>query len=658
MQPKAGAAPSSALGGRLRTRSCVRRELGAALLVLLIALALLGSLLLLERARSRESTSLEREGDSAGALAESKSALIARAVTASSPSGARVTPGLLPFPDRNRDGNYDGKGDCVTFGLNDAHLLGRLPWAGDTRPCPRIGLGIDFRDASGERLWYAVSRNVVTRGGGGPVNPGMLTPGTMAHPWIAVRGADGEVISDPANGMPLPIAAVIIAPGSALAGQDRSAAAPAASNFLDTIMVGANTFDNSDADGCPDAVTSPCGAASRGEEFVSHPGARAAGVFNDRLITISAHELTRAVEKRVLGEVAIALNSYRNAHGAYPWLAEFHDPRTMAFKSNLAREGLLPIHLPRESFSTSFHGSWNFVDSTPTSAVRHTGNRALAPPLADLQSGSFQVIGVNGRCLWSDWTRLDCRGFHSVSKYYRGDLNRSVTRTVEVSFHVVDRNPEVIPPTSEDVRRRALSVRAFPLPPVRSLPGDQSSLLPEVGWSVRITDDDGIDRAQREIRIDANTGGEINVRGVRFDLSIVYDDVDDSRDELPEWFAENDWHHFIYVALSSDAVAGGNSDGDDDCTTPVNTCLAMSVDGTIDRNDVRALLISAGAETGNQDRAIGDCDGDGVVDDFLCAYLERENSEASTSGSADVYARDRYSAHFNDQVRIVAPLPP
>lgn len=50
--------------------------------------------------------------------------------------------GCCPFQIGMRDGNYDGKGDCVTFGLNDSHLLGRLPWGDRVTPCPRIDLGI------------------------------------------------------------------------------------------------------------------------------------------------------------------------------------------------------------------------------------------------------------------------------------------------------------------------------------------------------------------------------------------------------------------------------------------------------------------------------------------------------------------------------------
>jgi hypothetical protein len=616
-------------------------------------LLLASSAMFLDRPRPAPGASDYRRVVTARSLADAKAALIAWSVTAYPPRGRQITPGLLPFPDRNRDGNYDGRGDCVTFGLNDSHLLGRLPWAGDVSPCPRIGLHIEVRDRSGEQLWYAVSRNLVTKGGGGPINPDMGEVDRMIHPWIVVRNAKRGVVTAPGGTKPLPIAAVIIAPGAALEHQDRRAAAPSPDNYLDRVTFGGTTYDNADADGCPDAVTSPCGPSAVGEEFIFYRQRSTETQFNDRLTYITVNDLMRAVEKRVLGETALALNGYRDAFGAYPWLAEFRSPEAVSagaeppFKSTLSRNGVLPVHLPDEIFSTRFGGSWNFVDSTPTTVTRHSGDATLVPPLADGMAGSIQVPSGSGRCVWSDWTRGDCTGSLAIPTYYRVDIGTTVVRTVEVSFSIVDDTPQVAPPTAGDVRRRTLATGV--IRPPRS---------PSATWSIRITDDDGINRGQREVIVDADTGGRITLSGIRYDLSVVYDDVDDARDELPEWFAENNWHHFIYVAISQDAVPGGDADGDGDCSTPVNTCLTLNASGRVARSDVRALLVSSGPRLSQQDRSIGDCDGDGTTDDILCAYLEADNSDKSTPDLADTYARGEFSARFNDQVRIVDPLPP
>lgn len=628
-------------------------ERGAALVLMLVLLAVLGVSMLLERRAPAPRMQIEREMLTARSLAEARTSLIAWAVSVPSTAGKDLAPGLLPFPDRHRDGYYDGKGDCVTFGLNDAHLLGRLPWAGDASPCPRIGLNIDLRDGAGEPLWYAVSRNLLARGRRTPVNPDIGDPGRAAYPWIVLRNARGAVMREPRNGAPLPVAAVMIAPGPALAGQDRSAAAPGPAEFLDSVRSGALRFDNADADGCPDALPAPCGSHPSGEEFIAHGAMPSGQGFNDRLSFITVAELMRAVEKRVLGEAAVALKRYRDDFGVYPWLAEFRAPRSVAsapqasFKSNLARAGQLPVHLRDELFATGFGGSWTFIDATPTSATRHSGDARLVPPLADGMSGSIQVAADFGRCLWSDWSEGNCTGIRVIPAHYRPDLGTTVSRTVEYAFHIVDRTPQVTPPSAGDVRRRSLSVSALRLP--RS---------PSVPWNLRITDRDGVNMGQRDVIIDADTGGAITLSGIRFDLSVVYDGVDDARDELPEWFAENEWHHFIYAAISSDAAAGGDADGDGDCATPVNTCLTLNVAGKPVKSDVRALVVSSGARLPGQERAIGDCDGDRVPDDFLCAYFEGENSDKSTPAAADTYARGPLSATFNDQLRIVEPLPP
>src|SRR3972149_1749447 len=90
-------------------------------------------------------------------LGEAKKALIAWAV--SHPN----TPGQMPWPDRNGDGDYDGNSDCVSTAFQYSYLLGQLPIVGQTNPCvsPQTGVGGDWRDAQGNRLWYAVSRNLV-----------------------------------------------------------------------------------------------------------------------------------------------------------------------------------------------------------------------------------------------------------------------------------------------------------------------------------------------------------------------------------------------------------------------------------------------------------------------------------------------------------------
>jgi hypothetical protein len=263
-----------------------------------------------------------------------------------------------------------------------------------------------------------------------------------------------------------------------------------------------------------------------------------------------------------------------------------------------------------------------------------------------------------------------------IPAFWRADLGKNVVRTIQVSFSFTGTGVSVTAPTPGDVRRRSVSIGAPPPAPGTPLPDpvvQPPPMLPQDAWFIIVSDQDGADVGT--MRIDLNgSNGWIAVNDIRYDLSVVYDDVDDAKDEVPEWFAENDWHHFIYAAVSQDAVAGGNADLDTNCATPANSCLKLNVAGAASRSDIRALLMSSGVQWTNQDRTIGDCDGDGLInplnDSFLCAYFDGDTTlyDVSTevlrhgantqAVTADFYARDTFNTGFNDQIRIVEPLPP
>ena len=63
-----------------------------------------------------------------------------------------------------------------------------------------------------------------------------------------------------------------------------------------------------------------------------------------------------------------------------------------------------PVRLP----VLSFGGFWIFLDSTPTTATRHSGDLTLVPPLADAMSGSMRApIAASALHLWRDDDRFD-----------------------------------------------------------------------------------------------------------------------------------------------------------------------------------------------------------------------------------------------------------
>lgn len=198
-----------------------------------------------------------------------KEALIARAVTDAN------RPGSLPCPDLITDdkglSNHpnDGKSDNLT--RNDCpSYIGWLPWV--TLDLPEL------TDNSGTRLWYVLSRSLRDDDAAQPIN------------------------SDTSNTLTLDnredIAALIIAPGAAINGQQRPGNAPA--DFLEA--------DN----------------ALAGNRYINGPGNNQ---FNDVILALTRQELMAAVEKRVAAELHSCLEQHATASAnlrqEYPWPSPF-----------------------------------------------------------------------------------------------------------------------------------------------------------------------------------------------------------------------------------------------------------------------------------------------------------------------------------------------
>ncbi|MBT8420441.1 MAG: hypothetical protein KJO08_06225 [Gammaproteobacteria bacterium] len=309
-----------------------RHQTGAVLLLLLGIIILISSGIFLGHLEQDFLYRSQRDQKTMEALFSTKQALIGWAV------GHPNAPGLMPWTDRKGDGNYDGDSDCASLAsdaaFNPVFLLGRIPWRGRTNPCERVhgGLGINARDGAGERLWYAVSRNLIRRyqspAGYPIINPALVN--TAPFPWLTVRDAANVVISER-------VAAVILASGSALSGQDRSVDAPNAENYLDIHVP--TGIDNADADDCFDA-NPDCGGTD-GEDFVL---ADANASFNDRLVFITVDELMGAVEERVLNDADKILDDYLTTAdpttaSVYPWPSPFAYP-TAVLSGNVTENGM------------------------------------------------------------------------------------------------------------------------------------------------------------------------------------------------------------------------------------------------------------------------------------------------------------------------------
>ncbi|HEC15713.1 MAG TPA: hypothetical protein ENI99_03940 [Sedimenticola sp.] len=350
-----------------------RKQRGAALLVLL-TIMVLGAATLLVTQLNHFSGFWVRDRHSMQALAQAKAALIGWAVS------HPLQPGLLPFPDRNGDGDYDGNSDCpATVDLST--LTGRLPGLGYPAPCvnPQGGLGVNPLDGSGEPLWYSVSSNLVYDGGYPVINSDLRDE---PDNWITVIDGSGNLLSDR-------VAAVIIAPGGVLGGQSRGGGAPAVDNYLDSATVGGTTYSNSDLD-------------------LNFIAAQPSGSFNDRLIYITIDELLdqveRVVARRIDQLVRPCLTAYAAASGGkYPWAAQLDGSAppdyTGDFGSNLGRlPETLNIDVSPGSPDGAMQASWNCHTVLPYwSSWRELVFYEVA---ADYQPGSTATCG--SACLTLD----------------------------------------------------------------------------------------------------------------------------------------------------------------------------------------------------------------------------------------------------------------
>lgn len=231
---------------------------------------------------------IERDKITTAALAQAKEALIGYAASDNN------RPGSLPCPDliTNVSGNIPNDGttdlyagnDCPGYVASSNVYLGRLPWRTLRLP--------DLRDASGERLWYAVSREFAR-------NPSCMTPSVPGCPLNSDTPGQLTVTGvAPASN----VVAIIFAPGTTLGAQARDAAGEnTASNYLEGENANGNNF----------TFTTQASSTT----------------FNDRLLAITNGHLMPAVERRVAREMISILWSYKAATaksptypgGVYPW---------------------------------------------------------------------------------------------------------------------------------------------------------------------------------------------------------------------------------------------------------------------------------------------------------------------------------------------------
>jgi len=239
------------VGIRRLVAGAPRRQSGVALLALLTLIALTGMYQLLRQLNSVPNW-VAREERAARALAEAKDALLGEAISAPE----IVDAGYLLLPDAGVwfGAPKEGYASGTPVGASrDYSLAGKTPWRSLKIPPPR--------DRSSECLWYVLS---------GRFRNDVRTP---VFNWDTV----GQLkIFDVAGNLVVDnLAALIVAPGPALGGQDRARATPGDPEFREC-------GDNYDARNFLDPYDSAQAIGGRVNNFPGTPGNRVASDAADK----------------------------------------------------------------------------------------------------------------------------------------------------------------------------------------------------------------------------------------------------------------------------------------------------------------------------------------------------------------------------------------
>jgi len=300
------------------TLNKAKYEQGAALIMLIFVMGLALTSYVLKTVNP-DKLKRDREQKVMQSLGEAKVALVAWAVNNS------VNLGQLPFPDRAGGGGYDGFSDCLPSGTtfrdpeSYQFLMGKLPVYGQTSPCvgQQVGLGLDNNEHLENRLWYAVSRNVVHQyeylSDDSRSNP-MINPSMIHHPaypWLKILDRNGQLISDR-------VAAVIIAPNDNLGMQSR-VEGTTSNQFLDAFYKDGQSYANHDYDSADEDFVMGDSVTTIDTQDVSFGQPY---LFNDQLVYITIAELIKAINKRVLEEGKWLLSAYQAKNGYFPNAAD------------------------------------------------------------------------------------------------------------------------------------------------------------------------------------------------------------------------------------------------------------------------------------------------------------------------------------------------
>lgn len=622
----------------------VKNQAGYAILVMVLVLMGMGGVVLAGFSHdARQETYAQRYAHNERVLQEAKQALLMYAYNY--PQFNSEGPGRLPCPDTDNDGNA---GDDILgppwVNLAICTSVGRFPWNH-----PNMDF-YDARDASGERLWYAVSNQFYNLGGGPVVN-------SNSAGSITIQDQNGSLIYD---GTVAGVAAVIIAPGPAITRDEnddgiyeytqvRGTAAEQIDprNYLDTFnafdhSVFTNLESNTDDDGF-----------IVGQVVERDPASPAVNtiVVNDQLIVVTTEEVIAMAEKATLQTYRDAISDYlTNTGDTYPWLDSFVTNDLTEFDADIGSiRGRVPA-----VFNNYFAGAGEdipFYTSTtklliePEPGARNPGDLIeFTPPQAfvdvSFDAGGNLLTSINAPYaatlyFWDGHDGITgggvehpnsprddvwelCTGSASVATgFQEDDCNRKTDGTFKTAA-------DPSPATSDvwlAVYKVTISLNGagrYTLPFADIVAPGPSDFRAATGGENayvfgRFDDAGGAFAISYEFDNDFQAGFDILASDTVDELAagVVY------YPELPAWAFSNDWHHSIQMAIAEDYKPDGNNT---DCT--VTGCLVVNNLGGVNNDKVSLLVIAGEIDNLVDDGAAG------FLDD-LTAQFEAENDTSN-----------------------------
>jgi len=672
---------------------------GFVLLLIILSILTMGAislLVVLGSTATNSSRRLQQNASEDSKLQAAKQALVGYML--SPPPGiGNIRPGMLPIPDSLANGIYDGKEDNQCLGNTTNGLpgvgatsivkrcLGKFPWK---------VLGLDIgnpadHDPMGEVPWLAVSANLVSYDScltvlnsdvanlNSPVSSTCAPsswpypqPTILPHPWLSVFDQSGNLLSDK-------VAALLIMPGAPIATETRGqvrmpSSVGNPSDYLDSINLplgcatGCTAFDNAGLNN--KFVMIPPG--TRYPETATNAAVRGQLVpFNDNLIYITIDELMYYIERRVVGEMASSMQTFRarsvtTGLKTYPWLqplsTTFADSTSLYPQANTVF-GVLPFlteysgatNLPmyRTSFNWTLSGSsestyWQTVSGGGVSSVdcyriSSTPSLYVRNPLigtlnaTTLFGGPFAnsaAAVISGTCKWLGTTQIYCEqdlgaADIPVGAYASAALCTSQTGPIPVTLSVA--------------KKIILSSDCKPSGTVTSNYTNATASAPHK-WSWSCNNSNVADAIEVRYTVSNSSSTTYNLLprqakltsgGTNQNLAVndmFYSPI------MPSWFYDNRWYLTTFAALAP-------SQGAAPATPSPNPCgLATTL--TLDGVSATAIAMTSGRKFSTQTRPSG-----AVVD-----YLESTNANGGSTCSFNNFASPNAST-FNDSLLSVSP---